>query len=489
MDPIPLDLLEALAAEAPADAKSSGQNVHLKPATAGPPRGGNGVDIDGFMRQHFPDAQGPGPWQGGRRWKIDCPWRPDEHKGSGFVLQLPSGAISAGCLHDSCRHHTWQDLRRLREPGCYDRPAPSSATAPPAGNAESEAEPAPPVEIISVTQLLADFPELRPSVVRGLLREGESLNLIAAAKSNKTYSAIDLALCIVTGRMWLGRFQIERPGPVLYVDAELHPNTLAKRLRDVAAARGIVRDEYKALDTVSLRGRIRDLAKLGPSLFWKIPARKYVAIFLDALYRFQPERFDENSNSDVTKLYNLIDTYAEAAGAAFVIVHHSSKGNQAGKSVVDVGSGASAMARAADGHLVLRPHKDDGVFVLEGAVRSWPPVDPFCLRWTYPVWTPEPDLDPADLLQPGPRRRQKEDAPKLVESTPVWTDENFASAFIRPAPVLRATIIAKARAQGMGKSAAENLVRLGLESGRIHVWRMPKTNAVYLASKPQEVTP
>ena len=35
--------------------------------------------------------------------------------------------------------------------------------------------------------------------------------------------------------------------------------------------------------------------------------------------------------------------------------------------------------------------------VLDAAVPSWPPIEPRCLRWTFPVWTPDDSLDPAAL--------------------------------------------------------------------------------------------
>jgi len=78
----------------------------------------------------------------------------------------------------------------------------------------------------------------------------------------------------------------------------------------------------------------------------------------------------------VAGLYNLLDSYADALGAAFSLVHHSSKGNHSGKNVTDVGAGAGAQSRAADTHLVLRPHESDSAVVVEAAVRSWAPVSP-----------------------------------------------------------------------------------------------------------------
>ncbi len=71
---------------------------------------------------------------------------------------------------------------------------------------------------------------------------------------------------------------------------------------------------------------------------------------------------------------------------SFVLVHHASKGNQSVKSVTDVGAGAGSQSRATDTHLVLRHHQEPGCVVVDAAVRSWPPIEPQCLRWSFPVW-------------------------------------------------------------------------------------------------------
>src|SRR5690606_13500171 len=71
---------------------------------------------------------------------------------------------------------------------------------------------------------------------------------------------------------------------------------------------------------------------------------------------------------------------------AIVLVHHSSKGSQSEKRVTDVGAGAGAQSRAADCHIVLREHEDDGVFVMDAAVRSFPPVEAVALEWSLPLW-------------------------------------------------------------------------------------------------------
>ena len=83
---------------------------------------------------------------------------------------------------------------------------------------------------------------------------------------------------------------------------------------------------------------------------WNILFRFAIAVLMTAIgyafYRFLPAGTDENANADMASLYNHIDRYAADLGCAFVLIHHSSKGNQSGKSVTDVGAGAGSHADA-----------------------------------------------------------------------------------------------------------------------------------------------
>jgi hypothetical protein len=261
------------------------------------------------------------------------------------------------------------------------------------------------LEPISLGELIDRHPTLRPSVIHGLLRRGETMNVISTSKVGKSWFVTDLALTAAAGGDWLGTFQVER-GKVLIIDNELHPETLADRLRKVAEARGIplqaVRD---SVFVRTLRGRLRDILSLGPYFRGLQPGR-FDLVVLDAYYRMLPEGVSENDNAAMAGVYNAIDSYADHLGCSFVCIHHSSKGSQADKAVTDVGAGAGSQSRAADTHLVLRPHEEDGVFVLEAALRSWAPVEPRCLRWEFPVWHPAEDLSPELLRRPEDRRKQ-----------------------------------------------------------------------------------
>jgi hypothetical protein len=111
---VPTYRLEALAGKIPtASAKTTAAN----PASD---RGhGERFDVARFIARHGLEIDGPHDWNGtggaGLKWTFRhsplC-----EHHGDGpFILQHASGAVSAGCHHDSCKW-TWQNLRNRFEP-------------------------------------------------------------------------------------------------------------------------------------------------------------------------------------------------------------------------------------------------------------------------------------------------------------------------------------------------------------------------------------
>jgi len=273
---------------------------------------------------------------------------------------------------------------------------------------DEDQEPAPIIPV-SVRELVKRHPKMRPAVIEGILRQGETCNIIAASKVGKSWLGYGLALSIATGRYWLDTFRCE-PGRVLIIDNELHDETLAHRIPVVAAAMSISDVEYSdRIDTVTLRGRLTDYYGIGPRLVDRIKAGQYRAIVVDAHYRMTPIGTSENDNAAVAGLYNLIDRYAGKTQAAWIPIHHSSKGSQAEKAVTDVGAGAGSQARAADAHLVMRPHEEPGHVVLDAAVRSWPPVEPMTLRWEFPVWVPAGDVDPTRLKGRKTAGEQRQD--------------------------------------------------------------------------------
>ncbi len=271
----------------------------------------------------------------------------------------------------------------------------------------------PSLAIVSVSSMLRDYPHLREAVIHGIAREGETVNIIAASKVGKSWLSYSLAFSVALGLRWLG-FPCEQ-GRVLIIDNELHKETISHRLSTVANALGVSEAWTEQIDVLALRGQSVDIHGLARSLA-SVEGGHYKLIIADAFYRFIPAGTSENDNAQIMAMYNRIDGMAANLGSVWVNIHHSSKGDQSGKTVTDVGSGAGSQSRAADAHLVLRPHEDDACAVLEGAVRSFAPVDPRVLRWEFPLWTIDEGADPKRLLRPASKqdeRRQLQDEQDL----------------------------------------------------------------------------
>ncbi|MBX3441228.1 MAG: AAA family ATPase [Planctomyces sp.] len=273
---------------------------------------------------------------------------------------------------------------------------------------------------LSPAELVAAHPDLPRPVIHGLLRAGEVANLIGGSKSQKSWAVLQLAICGAIGMPWLGRYEVEA-GPVLLIDAELRLPVLASRLRTVADAMAVsVSWLGQRLLIRALRGERADLLSVLAHARRMRPAPSLLIV--DPLYRLLPAGVDENSNHDIAHLYSAIDQTAERIGCGVVVVHHSSKGAQADKRVTDVGAGAGAASRAVDAHLVMREHEDPDCVALDAVVRSFPRPEPVVLRWCFPLWRPDEDLDPARLRgasSPADQRQADRDAVgirKIVET-------------------------------------------------------------------------
>lgn len=372
----------------------------------------SGFDVDAFVAQHFPAAKAEA-YNGGRKWVLDvCPFNADHNNRSAVITQAADGRLGFRCHHNGCLGKDWHALRALLEP--------NSAPVAPVVNVDASAflnglttrqsglcehSDEPLALLPSLTELRERYPKRCEVIIEGLLRERETANIIAAPKTGKTWLIMQLALSIATGRAWMGRQCT--PKRVLAIDNELQPEELVYRYTQVAEAMGITFEELEGrLYTYPQRGNLQPITSLGDILD-SIRLRNIEVVIVDAFYRALPRGVDENSNTDIMALYNAIDVYAKSVNGAFILVHHTTKGSQVGKAVTDVGAGAGSQSRAADTHLVLLKHLEPGAVVLKGVTRSFPPIEPICLRQSFPIWLPDQTLDPRLLEGLSDAERKK----------------------------------------------------------------------------------
>jgi hypothetical protein len=246
---------------------------------------------------------------------------------------------------------------------------------------------------LTLADLGKGYPERGPELIHGILRRGEIMNLVAASKEGKSWMVYGLALAVATGSAWLGHETVQ--GRVLLIDNELHPRELSFRMRRVADCLHV--DAVNLGDSLlvePLRGSWPDISSIDEMLERHYSTESINLIVLDAYYRLLPSGTSENDNSAVTAVFNHLDKIAARHDCAIAMVHHASKGDQSSKSITDVGSGAGALTRATDTHVILRPHEEDGCAVMEAVCRSHKQPEAKSLRFEFPLWSVDETIPP-----------------------------------------------------------------------------------------------
>lgn len=264
----------------------------------------------------------------------------------------------------------------------------------------------------SISQLKADHPNgLKPPVIHGLLRQSEVGTLISTSKGGKTFFVLGLAMSVALGREFLG-FKTER-SKVLLLDAELDPALLIDRLQGIAAAMGIDikdLDDWLAIEPLIEQSlSIHDL----PDTYEQTECGEYGLIIIDPLYQFWPDDFSENDNGAMKQVFSRLRRWASKSGAAILCVHHAAKGNTSERSVIDMGAGAGASARACSTQIAIYEHADatdsDRLCVLEAVVRSYEAPSPIAIRFVYPLWL-------RSDAKPARKTRQNANQQKVAET-------------------------------------------------------------------------
>ena len=138
----------------------------------------------------------------------------------------PNQSYSAFGLYGTLEHAgDWSSATKALGAQGYGSPAmrPMPRTAQAAAPKIAQA-----FDFKTASQLRDQYPQLRPPLIDGILRRGETMNIIASPKVGKSWMVNDLAICVAMGQPWLGMPTVQ--GKVLILDNELHPETMSSRI-------------------------------------------------------------------------------------------------------------------------------------------------------------------------------------------------------------------------------------------------------------------
>ena len=189
-----------------------------------------------------------------------------------------------------------------------------------------------------------NLPELSPTLINGLLRQGHKMLLAGPSKAGKSFSLIELCCAIAEGRKWLSWSCAQ--GKVMYVNLELDRASCLHRFKDVYQALGWAPKNVSNIDIWNLRGKSIPMDKLAPKLIRRAAKKNYIAIVIDPIYKVITG--DENSADQMALFCNQFDKVCTELSCAVIYCHHHSKGAQGGKRSMDRASGSGVFARDPD---------------------------------------------------------------------------------------------------------------------------------------------
>jgi hypothetical protein len=259
--------------------------------------------------------------------------------------------------------------------------------------------------IVNWTQFFASDIPAPPELVKGLIHQGTKTALGGGSKSMKTWTQMDLALSVAYGLPFLGHST--KQGQVLIVNLEVQDWACLARLKAISHAKKIVTNcSQSPLDVWNLRGYAASHETIIPTIRERIQ-KNYALVIIDPIYKIYGN-LDENKAGDITLLMNNVEDLAVQSGSAVVFAAHFSKGNQGAKESIDRISGSGVFARDPDSLLIFTKHEEPDCFTVEPTIRNMPPVEPFVVRWQYPLMVVDDMLDPTKLKKGGRPKRYTE---------------------------------------------------------------------------------
>ena len=191
--------------------------------------------------------------------------------------------------------------------------------------ADSELAPATEPPARTVAEVMAELAG-KPTpkfLVSGLIAAGDYGVLGAERKAGKTFAALDLAVAVASGGKWLGQYQVDVSGPVLFSGPEGGPRKFVRRLKAIA--------EFHGVDLASLplylEFRSRDLTDSGGLAAFEAEIKRVrpVLVIVDSFYRTAPADNIKDLSARGAILQRLQEAVAGSSEAALLVTHHFNK--------------------------------------------------------------------------------------------------------------------------------------------------------------------
>jgi hypothetical protein len=332
---------------------------------------------------------------GGEKLTVRCPWAHEHSKGGddlAVVYATEDGVGKFHCGHTHCAgRHSPEAITALEGlPAVAEVLARWLYTRPSSPEPEPLLKDGPKAEAKSegnfrlmTAEDMAGGDEPIPWVVEGLVSVGEPTLIVGGAGSGKTSAMVALGLAVASGKPVWGRFRVAKPGPVVHIDYE-QGKTLRRTYREFATPMGLdaaqlVRDGKLRVAPLPseqlLDANVTDkhLSTVGKEL---VALTRGASLCVINSLTAGTNKVNEN-DAKVAAVFNLCARISEITGCAFVVLHHSGRGE------LTRARGSSAIDGAVQTIFQIA-HKKKQTFTTWEHTKDRPAgglVDPFKLQW------------------------------------------------------------------------------------------------------------
>ena len=190
-------------------------------------------------------------------------------------------------------------------------------------------------------------------LVENLITRGGMHFITAPPGGGKSWIAVDLVRACNEGSMWMGCLPVTKCN-ILYINEEMGVGRFFQRFFKLSPGAcenvHIMQKQMVKLDNAEHMADIVQYVK----------DHDISIVILDTFVRVHG--YDENSNTDMAKLYDRMKGINES-GAAIIALHHHKKGIHAGPVAHEAMRGAGEIAAQAD--LVATVENKDGIYTLK----------------------------------------------------------------------------------------------------------------------------
>lgn len=273
---------------------------------------------------------------------------------------------------------------------------------------------------ISAKDLLQTEPGAPNPVFPSLFDVGDKVQLVGASKVGKTFFALQLCLCLSSGRPFIG-FEPARRFKVLLLQGEINCDHFHRRIQKIAAKLSLGASEVERLRVINLRGRSLDF----DDLFQEATRHESEIILLDPFYKLFEA--DEMSAQATKEQLRKLDEFVERTNAALIYVHHEPKGHGGERALRDRGAGSGMLARDYDACISLLETETDELLQCEFLLRNYPPCGAFTLRFMEGVFEKSDEIAKVKTSASAKRKQTSLNVPQIVQMIQKELDERECS--------------------------------------------------------------